>query len=247
MHLQTISVKENKKKYSISAFFPVYNDWGTIPSMVLLVNSVLEKFASEYEIILIDDGSRLLTKQVLAQLERKIDKLRIITHDKNRGYGGALKSGFYNAKYDLIFYTDGDAQYNPQELSLLIEKFNDDVDVVNGYKISRSDPVYRKIIGRMYHHITKMLFGFKIRDVDCDFRLIRRTIFDDLKLNYNSGVICVEMIARMTKRGCRFAEVPVHHYYRVSGKSEFFNFKRVFITIKNLIKLWYRVRVRNIY
>jgi glycosyltransferase involved in cell wall biosynthesis len=234
-------------KYSISAFFPVYNDWGTIPSMVLLVNSVLEKAASEYEIILVDDGSKPLTKAVLEQLEKKINKLRIITHEENRGYGGALRSGFYNAKYDLIFYTDGDAQYNPQELALLIEKFSDDVDVVNGYKISRSDPVYRKILGRLYHHITKMLFGFKIRDVDCDFRLMRRSIFDGLKLNYNSGVICVEMIARMTRMGVRFAEVPVHHYYRVSGKSEFFNFKRVFSVIKNLVKLWYRIRIKNIY
>jgi glycosyltransferase involved in cell wall biosynthesis len=234
-------------KYSISAFFPVYNDWGTIPSIVLLVNSVLEKAASEYEIILVDDGSKPLTKAVLEQLEKKISKLRVITHEENRGYGGALKSGFYNAKYDLIFYTDGDAQYNPKELALLIEKFSDDVDVVNGYKISRSDPVYRKILGRLYHHITKMLFGFKIRDVDCDFRLMRRSIFDGLKLNYNSGVICVEMIARMTRRGVRFAEVPVHHYYRVSGKSEFFNFKRVFSVIKNLVKLWYRIRIKNIY
>ena len=234
-------------KYSISAFFPVYNDWGTIPSMVLLVNSVLEKAVSEYEIILVDDGSKPLTKAVLEQLEKKINKLRIITHEENRGYGGALRSGFYNAKYDLIFYTDGDAQYNPQELALLIEKFSDDVDVVNGYKISRSDPVYRKILGRLYHHITKMLFGFKIRDVDCDFRLMRRSIFDGLKLNYNSGVICVEMIARMTRMGVRFAEVPVHHYYRVSGKSEFFNFKRVFSVIKNLVKLWYRIRIKNIY
>jgi len=242
-----VPVKLKEKKYSISAFFPVYNDWGTIPGMVLLVNSVLEKSASEYEIILVDDGSRPLTKMVLEELAKKIDKLRIITHEKNRGYGGALKSGFYNAKYDLIFYTDGDAQYNPQELALLIEKFSDDTDVVNGYKISRSDPVYRKILGRMYHHITKMLFGFKIRDVDCDFRLIRRSVFDDLKLNYNSGVICVEMIARMTRRGVRFAEVPVHHYYRVSGKSEFFNFKRVFNVIKNLVKLWYRIRLKNIY
>ncbi len=233
--------------YSISAFFPVYNDWGTIPSMALLVNSVLEKVAAEYEIILVDDGSNQITKQVLVELATKLKNLRIITHKKNKGYGGALKSGFYNAKYDLVFYTDGDAQYNPLELTLLLEKLDDDVDIVNGYKISRSDPVYRKILGKLYHHVTKMMFGFRIRDVDCDFRLIRRKVFDDLKLEYNSGVICVEMIARMTRRGYRFIEVPVHHYYRVSGKSEFFNFKRLFRVIKNLIKLWYKIRIKKIY
>jgi glycosyltransferase involved in cell wall biosynthesis len=242
------SVKSSyDKKYSISAFFPVYNDWGTISSMVFLVNGILEKMAADYEIILIDDGSRGLTKRVIVELSKKVDKLRIITHPKNRGYGAALKSGFYNAKFDLIFYTDGDAQYNPEELELLIEKFSEDVDIVNGYKISRSDPVYRKIIGRLYHYLTKLLFGFSIRDVDCDFRLMRRNIFNDLKLEYESGVICVEMISKITKRGYRFAEVPVHHYYRISGKSEFFNFKRIFRVSKNLIKLWYKINIKKRY
>lgn len=236
-----------KKKYTISAFFPVYNDWGTISSMVFLANRVLEKVASDYEIMLIDDGSKQLTKRVLEELSKKVNKLRVITRSRNGGYGAALKTGFANARNELIFYTDGDAQYNPEELELLVEKFSDDVDVVNGYKISRSDPVYRKIIGRLYHYTTRMLFGFRIRDVDCDFRLMRRSIFDNLKLDYDSGVICVEMISKLTKRGCRFVEVPVHHYYRMSGKSEFFNFKRIFIVGKNLIKLWYKIVIRKTY
>jgi len=240
-------MKIEKKKYSISVFFPVYNDWGTISSMVFLVNGILEKMAEDYEIILVDDGSRELTKRVLEELSKKVDKLRIITRSSNGGYGAALKTGFYNAKYELIFYTDGDAQYNPEELELLIEKFSEDVDIVNGYKISRSDPIYRKIIGRLYHYLTKLLFGFSIRDVDCDFRLMRRKIFDDLKLEYDSRVICVEMISKMTKRGYRFAEVPVHHYYRMSGKSEFFNFTRVFKVFKNLIKLWYKINIKKSY
>jgi glycosyltransferase involved in cell wall biosynthesis len=235
------------KRYSISAFFPVYNDWGTIPSMVLLVNSVLERVADKYEIILIDDGSKVLTKKVLAELASKVNNLRIITHENNKGYGGALKSGIYNAKYDLIFYTDGDAQYNPQELTLLLEKLDDDVDIVNGYKISRSDPVYRKILGKLYHLITKTMFGFKIRDVDCDFRLMRKKIFDGVMLEYDSGIICVEMITKITKKGFKFTEVPVHHYYRVSGKSQFFNFKRLFEVAKNLIKLWYKIQIKKIY
>lgn len=235
------------KKYSISAFFPVYNDWGTISSMVFLVSRVLEKVADTYEIILVDDGSKELTKKVLEELEKKVRHLRIIRHEKNRGYGGALKSGFYGAKYELVFYTDGDAQYNPLELELLLKKFSDDVDIVNGYKISRQDPVYRKIIGRLYHYITKMFFGFRIRDVDCDFRLIRRSIFDEMVLEYNSGVICVELVAKLTKRGYSFVEVPVHHYYRVSGKSEFFNFARIFRVAKNLVKLWYKIQIKKRY
>ena len=230
------------KRYSISAFFPVYNDWGTISSMVLLVDSVLKRVASNYEIILVDDGSKNLTKRVLEKLLSEVDKLRVVTHTENRGYGGALKTGIYNSRYELIFYTDGDAQYNPEELELLVNKLDDDIDVVNGYKISRSDPVYRKIIGRLYHYITKLMFGFKIRDVDCDFRLMRRQIFEDLTLEYDSGVICVEMIAKLNKKGCKFEEVPVHHYYRMSGKSQFFNVKRIFRVGIHLLRLWYKIQ-----
>ena len=113
------------KRYSISAFFPVYNDWGTISSMVLLVDSVLKRVASNYEIILVDDGSKNLTKRVLEELLSEVDKLRVVTHTENRGYGGALKTGIYNSRYELIFYTDGDAQYNPEELELLVNKLDD--------------------------------------------------------------------------------------------------------------------------
>lgn len=238
---------DNQRKYSISAFFPVYNDWGTIPTMVLLAESVLEKYASEYEIILVDDGSNELTKQVLESLDPKIKNLKIITHQQNKGYGGAIKSGIYGARYELIFYTDGDAQYNPLELESLIQAMSDEADIVNGYKIERNDPLYRKIIGRLYYYVTRMLFSFKIKDVDCDFRLMRRSLFENLELRYNSGIVCVEMISKLTMRGARFAEVPVNHYYRVSGKSQFFNFKRIFNTGIHLLKLWYRIKIRKEY
>ena len=235
------------KKYSISAFFPVYNDWGTIPSMVLMLDCKLKQIAKEYEIILVDDGSDDLTKKVLAELENRIDNLKIIKHEKNRGYGGALKTGIYNSKYELIFYTDSDGQYNPSEIEMLVDKMSDNIDIVNGYKIARQDPLYRKLIGNLYLFITRILFKFKIRDVDCDFRLMRKSLFDTLELKYSSGVICVEMITRLTLQGARFAEVGVNHYYRTSGKSQFFNFKRVFNLARDLIKLWYRVIIKKDY
>lgn len=236
---------EVKKKYTISAFFPVYNDWGTIASMVISVNTVLERIATDYEILLIDDGSKERTKRILKELSHKINKVRVITHPKNKGYGGALKTGIYSSKFELIFYTDGDAQYNPEELELLINNFGSDIDIVNGYKISRSDPVYRKVIGRIYHYITKLLFRFKIRDIDCDFRLMRKRMFENLILENDSGVICVEMITKITRKGYKFEEVPVHHYYRISGKSQFFNFRRIFRVIMDLLKLWYKLHKKE--
>jgi len=123
--------------------------------------------------------------------------------------------------------------------------FNDDVDIANGYKISRSDPVYRKVIGKLYHFVTKIMFGFKIMDVDCDFRLMRKSLFDDIDLEYSSGMICVEMITKLSMKGARFAEVGVNHFVRSSGRSQFFNFKRIFNTGMDLLRLWKRLRIKK--
>ena len=237
-------MKENKD-LSISAFFPIYNDWGTVGSMVASVVSTLKSICSRYEVILVDDGSDVLTKRMLADVIRHYENVRVAEHGKNGGYGAALRTGFKEAKYDLIFYTDGDAQYDPQELALLFPLMTDDVDIVNGYKIKRSDPFYRVWIGRMYHWMTKLMFGFPIRDVDCDFRLIRKRVFAKINLESNSGMICVEMITKFHRAGFKFAEVGVHHYFRMSGKSQFFNFKRIFRVGVGLIRLWYKLKVKK--
>jgi glycosyltransferase involved in cell wall biosynthesis len=156
-----------------------------------------------------------------------------------------LRSGFEAATRDLIFYTDGDAQYDPKEMAVLWAAFNDGVDLVNGYKISRSDPLHRIIIGRIYHHTVKLLFGLKVRDVDCDFRLLRRSIFENVQLEKSSGVICLEMMKKIQDAGFRISEVPVHHYHRAHGRSQFFNFPRLAKTIVDVAKLWYVLVVRR--
>ena len=232
-------------KPSISVFFPIYNDWGTVGSMVASAVSTLKSLCNRYEVILVDDGSDVLTKRMLADVVKHYENVRVAEHGKNGGYGAALRTGFREAKYDLIFYTDGDAQYDPQELSLLLPMMKDEVDIVNGYKIKRSDPYYRVWIGKIYHWVTKMMFGFPIRDVDCDFRLIRKRVFDKVNLESNSGMICVEMITKFHRAGFKFAEVGVHHYFRTSGKSQFFNFKRVFKVGVGLFRLWYKLRVKK--
>ena len=231
----------NNHKPEISGFFPFLNDWGTIGSLVLGLDSSLQKIAGEYEIIIVDDGSDDSAKDILKSLAKAFPKVRIVTHDKNRGYGGALRSGFENAKYEWIFYTDGDAQYDPREITLLTEKINPNVDIINGYKIKRSDPFYRKITGKCYHFVVKILFNVPIRDTDCDFRLIRKKVFEKVKLEENTGLICTEMIRKISDAGFKFAEVPVHHFWRTSGKSQFFNLVRVGQVIIGLLGLWYRL------
>lgn len=226
----------------ISVFFPIYNDWGTVGSMAISAVTTLEGITDDYEVILVNDGSEdKKIKKILDKIEQTFDKVRVIHHEKNRGYGGALRTGFANATKELIFYTDGDAQYDPTEMTLLFPLMKDNVDMVNGYKIKRSDPIHRAIVGRIYHWIVKFFFGLKVRDVDCDFRLVRKSVFDKVKLESNSGMICVELVKKIQDAGYNIVECPVHHYFRISGKSQFFNFPRVFKTCIELIKLWWQL------
>ena len=225
----------------LSIFFPAYNDSGTIASLVITARNSAQKLTDDFEIIVVNDGSRDHTLQIANELAQTYPEVRVIDHGVNRGYGGALRSGFSGAKKEFIFYTDGDAQYDPSEMEVLWPKMGAGVDVVNGYKISRSDPLHRIIIGRIYHHTVKLLFGLKVRDVDCDFRLIRRSVFDKFTLEHNSGVICLELMKKLTDAGARIEEVPVHHYHRTFGKSQFFNFPRLWHTARDVFKLWVKL------
>ena len=231
-----------RKLGSISAFFPAYNDGGTIASMAVSALMTLRECAEDYEVIVVNDGSPDYAGPLLDELARAYaPHLRVVHHPVNRGYGAALRSGFAAARKEWVFYTDGDAQYDPRELRLLVDRCLEArgaVDVVNGYKISRSDPWYRLVIGRVYHHAVKAMFGFRLRDVDCDFRLIRRAVFERVTLRSDSGTICLELVKKLQDAGFRFAEVPVHHYHRAAGRSQFFNFRRLWRTAMQLGGLW---------
>jgi glycosyltransferase involved in cell wall biosynthesis len=230
----------------LSVFFPAYNDGGTIASLVITSIKVAAALTDDFEVIVINDGSTDDTAKILDELARLYpDRVRVVHHDTNRGYGGALRTGFATARKDFVFYTDGDAQYDPAEMALLWEKMTADVDWVNGWKISRSDPLHRIVIGRLYHHYVKLLFGLRVRDVDCDFRLMRRRIFDVVRLEKNSGVICLEMMKKFQDAGFRVAQHPVHHYHRAHGQSQFFNFRRVVRTLIDVHKLWWMLVIRK--
>ena len=240
-----MSLSAPDKPAGLSVFFPAYNDSGTIASMVIRAVQAASELTPDYEVIVVNDGSADATAEIADELARTYPQVRVVHHETNRGYGGALRTGFATATRELIFYTDGDAQYDPAEMEALWGAFNERVDLVNGYKISRSDPLHRIVIGRIYHHTVKILFGLRVRDVDCDFRLMRRAIFDRVALEKNSGVICLEMMKKIQDAGFRIAEVPVHHYHRAFGKSQFFNFRRLFKTGIDVMKLWVALVIRR--
>lgn len=235
-----------KARPSITAFFPAYNDGGTIGSLVVTTLHTLAELTDDYEVLVIENGSTDYTVDVLEELAQKYDHFRFLAHREPLGYGGAVRLGFKEAKKDLVFYTDGDAQYDPREIKLLLPALTEGVDIVNGWKIDRSDPLHRKIIGRIYHHTVKLLFGFKLRDVDCDFRLMRREVFDVIELESVTGTLPLELVKKLQDAQFTFAEVPVHHFHRTYGESQFFNFPRIYRTIVHLIELWFKlVILRN--
>ncbi|HEV8319337.1 MAG TPA: glycosyltransferase family 2 protein [Vicinamibacterales bacterium] len=231
------------KPLGLSFFFPAFNDGGTIASLVIRAVQVASRLTPDYEVIVVNDGSSDATAEIAEELVRTYPCVRVIHHAENRGYGGALRTGFAAATKDLIAYTDGDAQYDPAELEMLWNRLTPDADMVNGFKISRADPLHRIIIGRIYHHTVKILFRLRVRDVDCDFRLMRREIFDRVKLERDTGVICLEMMRKIQEAGFRIVEVPVSHYHRAYGTSQFFNFRRVFWTGVDVMKLWIQLVV----
>jgi glycosyltransferase involved in cell wall biosynthesis len=230
---------------SISAVFPAYNDGGSIASMVSAASIALRQVSGDYEIVVVNDGSSDYTATVLDELRNKYPELHVVHHPVNQGYGAALRTGFNAATKDWVFYTDGDSQYNPLELTLLAGALHEGVDAVNGYKLNRNDSLLRVIIGRAYHNLVKIFFGIRIRDVDCDFRLIPRRILNEIELESISGAICLEMVKKIEDAGYVFAEVPVNHYSRKYGTSQFFVPWRIIHSLQQLAVLYWKLVIQK--
>ncbi|MCI0663539.1 MAG: glycosyltransferase family 2 protein [Acidobacteria bacterium] len=230
-----------KNSVGVSVFFPAYNDQYAIVEIVEKTLAFLPTLTGDFEIIIVNDGSSDGTAGVVDQLAAQYPPVRVIHHKHNRGYGGALKSGFSHAVKELVFYTDGDGQYDVHELGKLLPQMVDGVDVVNGYKIKRFDQKRRVILGGLYKFLARWLYGLPIRDVDCDFRLIRRRAIQSIDLVSTSGVVCTEMIYKLKVSGFHFVEVPVNHYPRKHGQSQFFTWKRVIQTAFDFLELWMKL------
>jgi len=231
-------------KESLSVFFPAYNDAATIAGLVEKTFRLLQPTGRDFEVIVIDDGSIDETPQILRQLQTRYgETFRTVRHPVNKGYGAALRSGFAAATKELVFYTDGDGQFDPGELPLLLARLEPHIGLVNGYKIARQDPWYRILLGTVYNAMVRRLFRISVRDVDCDFRLIRRDLLVQTRLRSDSGCICVELLQALQDLDCGMAEVPIHHYPRIAGQSQFFRLSSVANTVLQLASL-YRLRQR---
>jgi glycosyltransferase involved in cell wall biosynthesis len=223
---------------SISAFFPAFNDAENLRVQIPRTFKTLQQLTKDFEVIVVDDGSTDTTSTVLESLRQQFPLLRVVRHTHNLGYGAALQSGFIHSIKELIFYTDGDGQYDVRELDKLLEKLTSDVDVVTGFKINRADSVHRAMVGKLYHRLVKAFFRLRVKDVDCDFRLIRRKVMEAISLTSRTGAICVDLMCQIERNGYRVVEVPVNHYPRLHGRSQFFRAGPVARTVVDIFRLW---------
>jgi len=229
----------------LSVFFPAYNEEKNIKSTVLDAIRVLNNVAKKWEIIVIDDGSKDKTGEIVRELVKENSKynLRLIIHIPNRGYGAALKSGFYNASYSWIAFTDSDGQFDFSEIALFFDKQKETgADLVIGYYRKRQES-WRRILGsKIWELAVFLLFGLKVRDIDCAFKLINKKVIDSIpRLEAERGpFISSELLIKAKKAGFKIAEVPITHYPRKFGKATGASLKVVLSGLRDLITLWFK-------
>jgi len=226
---------------SISVFFPCYNEQDNVKRVVEKAVEVLEGMEADFEVIIVNDGSADGTGKAADELAAADNRVRVVHHPQNRGYGAAVQSGIRNAKKELVFFTDGDGQFDTEEIKLLLPLISQN-DIVCGYRLDRKDPFGRKVNGWLWTQLVCILFGMRIRDIDCAFKLFRSEIFEDMKMSSAGALISAEILARATRCGYRIAEVGVHHYPRTTGKQTGAKLKVILRAFRELFKLYNRIR-----
>ena len=231
-----------KKLSELSLFLPAYNEEKVITQTVTKADAILRKVAKKYEILVVNDGSTDKTEVVVNKIIKKNKNVRMITHNPNKGYGGALKTGLYESKYKYISFIDADGQFDFSEIGKFIKHIKDH-DLVVGYRAKRADTGPRIIIARLLKLWNLFWFRFSIKDTDCGFKLIKKDVVDKLpKLKTESAITETEFLIRAKRAGYKFKEVPVGHYPRTTGKSTGGDLKVIFKAAKDSLKLWWALK-----
>ena len=221
---------------SISAFFPCYNEQDNITRVVEQALTVLEKLKADFEVIIVNDGSSDSTGQIADELAGQKDRVKVVHHRTNLGYGAALQSGFKAATKEIVFYTDGDGQFDINEMPPLL-RLMEQYDIVSCYRLNRQDNLVRKINGWCWTKLVCLLFGMKIRDIDCAFKLYKKEIFDNIKVVSTGALIDAEILARAVRKGYRVTQQGIHHYPRTAGAQTGANLRVILRAFKELLKL----------
>lgn len=221
---------------SISVFYPCYNEAGNIVRTVEQGLALLGELGADFEIIVVDDGSTDDTGRLADSLAARNERVRVVHHPVNRGYGAALQSGFKAAQKELVFYTDGDGQFDINEMPPLLELMGK-YDIVSCYRLNRQEGVIRRINTWCWTKLMCVLFGMKLRDIDCGFKLYKRRIFNNIKILSTGALVDAEILARAVRKGYTITQVGVHHYPRAAGSQTGAKLSVVFRAFKELLKL----------
>ena len=237
---------ESVSNISISVFFPCYNEQDNLARVVQQALSILERLKSDFEIIIVDDGSSDSTGQIADELAGQNDRVKVVHHGTNLGYGAALQSGFKAATKKLVFYTDGDGQFDINEMPPLLGLM-EQYDIVSCYRLNRQDNLVRKINGWCWTKLVCLLFSMKIRDIDCAFKLYKREVFDNIKLISTGALIDAEILARAVHKGYRVTQQGIHHYPRTAGAQTGANFRVILRAFKELLRLRSQIRKHRLH
>ncbi|HEV2339370.1 MAG TPA: glycosyltransferase family 2 protein [Patescibacteria group bacterium] len=203
---------------SISVVLPAYNEQDNIEEAVESIYEYLTHEFSDFEIIVVDDGSSDDTAKKVKALQKKKPYIHLIRHEENRGYGSALRSGFTKATKDFVFYTDADNQFNIVDLQSLLP-LSQQYDIISAYRKKRNDPFMRLVTAYVYNVLIKTLFGLRVRDIDASFKLYKRQVLKDMQLKSQTGLIDAEVLIKAQKKGFSIGQVGVSHYPRKKGKT----------------------------
>lgn len=203
----------------ISLFFPAYNEEANVGGTIDKCIEVLEPLGCDYEIIIVDDGSKDQTSEITKNYASKNPHVVLKRHEKNKGYGGALQTGFRSCRYGLLFFSDCDLQFDLGELTAFIERMKQDrsIDVIIGYRIKRADPFIRKLNAFGWKQWARLLFGLNVRDIDCAFKLFKKEVMDNIEIESTGALISVEFLTKIKNMGYKIAQMGVHHYPRKEG------------------------------
>jgi glycosyltransferase involved in cell wall biosynthesis len=228
---------DGPKLSSLSAFMPAYNEEANIRWVAEDVLAKLRQVTDDLELIIVNDGSKDRTGEIIDNLEKQYPEIVAKHHPQNQGYGAALRTGFAGCRKDFIFYTDGDGQFDAAEISRLIPLLQN-ADIVSAYRVDRKDPWIRKLNAWLYNGFLLIFFRLAVRDVDCAFKLYRARFFDKVNLKSDGALIDAEVLIKLKKAGAKIAQVGVHHYPRLVGEQTGSKLKVILRTAREIRENW---------
>lgn len=229
---------------SLSLVLPAYNEEANLPDVIAEAIGLLPRYFADFEIIIVNDGSRDATEAVARQLADSDSRVRLINHARNRGYGDALRSGFAASSANLVMFMDADRQFSIEDISRLLP-FIDSHDIVAGFRMERSDHLHRRVFAETFNVSIRMLFGVHMRDIDCAFKIFDGDMLRSIQLTSTGALINTEIMAKARRQGARVQQVGVRHFPRTAGASTGGNPKVILRAMRDTPRLWWHMRSYN--